>query len=70
VIKKALRALDGMCLTLKSGGNVPPETLYQTPEPAGMGYGHCDRRSRGLGDWNGAEHADGVKSKRWISAAA
>ena len=29
VIEQALRALDGMCLTLKSGGNVPPETLYQ-----------------------------------------
>jgi hemerythrin-like domain-containing protein len=29
VIEKALRALDGMCLTLKSGVNVPPEALYQ-----------------------------------------
>ena len=29
VIEQALRALDGMCLTLKSGGNVPPEALYQ-----------------------------------------
>jgi hemerythrin-like domain-containing protein len=29
VIERALRALDGMCLTLKSGGNVPPEALYQ-----------------------------------------
>jgi hemerythrin-like domain-containing protein len=29
VIEQALRALDGMCLNLKSGGNVPPEALYQ-----------------------------------------
>jgi hemerythrin-like domain-containing protein len=29
VIERALRALDGMCLFLKSGGNVPPEALYQ-----------------------------------------
>jgi len=29
VIERALRALDGMCLNLKSGGNVPPEALYQ-----------------------------------------
>jgi hemerythrin-like domain-containing protein len=29
VIERALRALDGMCLTLKSGVNVPPEALYQ-----------------------------------------
>lgn len=29
VIERALRALDGMCLHLKSGGNVPPESLYQ-----------------------------------------
>jgi hemerythrin-like domain-containing protein len=29
VIERALRALDGMCLILKSGGNVPPEALYQ-----------------------------------------
>ena len=29
VIERALRALDGMCLYLKSGGNVPPEALYQ-----------------------------------------
>jgi hemerythrin-like domain-containing protein len=30
VIERALRALDGMCINLKSGGNVPPEALYQT----------------------------------------
>ena len=29
VIERALRALDGMCLSLKSGVNVPPEALYQ-----------------------------------------
>jgi hemerythrin-like domain-containing protein len=29
VIEQGLRALDGMCLNLKTGGNVPPETLYQ-----------------------------------------
>jgi hemerythrin-like domain-containing protein len=29
VIERALRALDGMCLNLRSGGNVPPEALYQ-----------------------------------------
>jgi hemerythrin-like domain-containing protein len=29
VIEQALRALDGMCLNLKSGVNVPPEALYQ-----------------------------------------
>ncbi len=29
VIERALRALDGMCLHLKSGGDVPPEALYQ-----------------------------------------
>jgi hemerythrin-like domain-containing protein len=29
VIEQALRALDGMCMNLKSGGNVPPEALYQ-----------------------------------------
>ena len=29
VIEQALRALDGMCLNLKMGGNVPPEALYQ-----------------------------------------
>jgi hemerythrin-like domain-containing protein len=29
VIEQALRALDGMCLNLKTGGNVPPEALYQ-----------------------------------------
>jgi hemerythrin-like domain-containing protein len=29
VIERALRALDGMCLHLKSGGNVPPEALCQ-----------------------------------------
>jgi hemerythrin-like domain-containing protein len=29
VIERALRALDGMCMNLKSGGNVPPEALYQ-----------------------------------------
>ena len=29
VIEQALRALDGMCLNLKIGGNVPPEALYQ-----------------------------------------
>jgi hemerythrin-like domain-containing protein len=29
VIERALRALDGMCLNLKSGGNIPPEPLYQ-----------------------------------------
>src|SRR5262245_34311964 len=29
VIERALRALDGMCLILKSGGDVPPEALYQ-----------------------------------------
>jgi hemerythrin-like domain-containing protein len=29
VIEQALRALDGMCLNLKSGRNVPPESLYQ-----------------------------------------
>jgi hemerythrin-like domain-containing protein len=29
VIERALRALDGMCLYMKSGGNVPPEALYQ-----------------------------------------
>jgi hemerythrin-like domain-containing protein len=29
VIERALRALDGMCLNLKSGGDVPPEALYQ-----------------------------------------
>ena len=29
VIERALRALDGMCLNLKSGGNVPPEALGQ-----------------------------------------
>jgi hemerythrin-like domain-containing protein len=29
VIEQALRALDGMCLNLKFGGNVPPEALYQ-----------------------------------------
>lgn len=29
VIERALRALDGMCLNLKSGGDVPPESLYQ-----------------------------------------
>jgi hemerythrin-like domain-containing protein len=29
VIERALRALDGMCLNLKSGGNVPTEALYQ-----------------------------------------
>jgi hemerythrin-like domain-containing protein len=29
VIERALRALDGMCLNLKSGGDVPPDALYQ-----------------------------------------
>jgi hemerythrin-like domain-containing protein len=29
VIERALRALDGMCMHLKSGGSVPPEALYQ-----------------------------------------
>ena len=29
VIEQALRALDGMCLNLKIGGNVPPEALDQ-----------------------------------------
>jgi len=29
VIERALRALDGMCLNLKSGGSVPPEALCQ-----------------------------------------
>jgi hemerythrin-like domain-containing protein len=29
VIERALRALEGMCLNLISGGDVPPETLYQ-----------------------------------------
>jgi hemerythrin-like domain-containing protein len=29
VIEQALRALDGMCLNLKTGGNVPLEALYQ-----------------------------------------
>jgi Uncharacterized conserved protein len=29
VIEQALRALDGMCLNMKMGGNVPPEALYQ-----------------------------------------
>jgi hemerythrin-like domain-containing protein len=29
VIERALRALDGMCLNLKAGGNVPPEALDQ-----------------------------------------
>jgi hemerythrin-like domain-containing protein len=29
VIEQALRALDGMCLSLKTGGNVPPEALSQ-----------------------------------------
>src|SRR5262245_46040258 len=29
VIERALRALDGMCLHLKSGGSVPPEALCQ-----------------------------------------
>ena len=29
VIERALRALDGMCLKLKSGVNVPPEAMYQ-----------------------------------------
>jgi hemerythrin-like domain-containing protein len=29
VIEQALRALDGMCLKLKFGGDVPPEVLYQ-----------------------------------------
>jgi hemerythrin-like domain-containing protein len=29
VIEQALRALDGMCLNLKTGGDVPPEALYQ-----------------------------------------
>jgi len=36
---------------------------------AGVGYGHRDRRIPGLGDWNGAEHADGVESKRRIIRA-
>lgn len=29
VIEQGLRALDGICLNLKTGGNVPLETLYQ-----------------------------------------
>ena len=29
VIERALRALDGMCMHLKSGGSVPPEALCQ-----------------------------------------
>ena len=29
VIERALRALDGMCMHLKSRGSVPPEALYQ-----------------------------------------
>ena len=29
VIERALRALDGMCLHLKSGGSIPPESLCQ-----------------------------------------
>jgi hemerythrin-like domain-containing protein len=29
VIEQALRALDGMCLNLKAGDNVPPEALGQ-----------------------------------------
>ncbi len=29
VIERALRALDGICLKLKAGGDVPPEALYQ-----------------------------------------
>jgi len=29
VIEQALRALDGMCLNLRTEGNVPPEALYQ-----------------------------------------
>src|SRR5262245_36663640 len=29
VIEQGLRALDGMCLSLKTGGDVPPETLCQ-----------------------------------------
>lgn len=29
VIERSLRALDGMCLYLKSGRDVPPEALYQ-----------------------------------------
>jgi len=29
VIERALRALDGMCMQLKSGGSVPPEVLGQ-----------------------------------------
>src|SRR5262245_42186242 len=29
MIEQALRALDGMCLNLKIGGNVPPEALDQ-----------------------------------------
>ncbi|HEY8462339.1 MAG TPA: hemerythrin domain-containing protein [Blastocatellia bacterium] len=29
VIEQGLRALDGMCLSLKTGGDVPPEPLYQ-----------------------------------------
>ncbi len=39
-------------------------------EPVGMDYGHYDRRVLGLGDRNGAEHADGVESKCRIIAAA
>jgi hemerythrin-like domain-containing protein len=29
MIERALRALDGMCLHLKSGGSIPPESLCQ-----------------------------------------
>src|SRR5215475_13831418 len=29
VIEQGLRALDGICLNLKTGGKVPPEPLYQ-----------------------------------------
>ncbi|MFN7948086.1 MAG: hemerythrin domain-containing protein [Blastocatellia bacterium] len=29
VIEQGLRALDGMCLTLRAGGSVPPEALSQ-----------------------------------------
>jgi hemerythrin-like domain-containing protein len=29
VIEQGLRALDGMCLNLKTGGDVPPETMRQ-----------------------------------------
>jgi hypothetical protein len=35
-----------------------------------MGYRHYDRHIPGLDDLNGAEHADGVKPKRRIIAAA